>query len=113
MIKGFGGSEDSGPASSPDETSVFSTICYVIFFGILPILILAFCLFYLSRGKLKMVKGQGEEGFFKVERRRTSRPPSRLNLDTKDISGPVSLETGHSAASVSMTVIWTGLWSNN
>ena len=104
MEPGSGGSVDSGPASKPTEDSVMSNIFYIIFFGILPILIIAFCLFYLNRGKLRLAKSHGspggeEGGFFKIERHRTSRPPSRLNIDAKDISGPVSLETGHSATS--------------
>ena len=98
---GAGGSLDSGPASSPDSGSTISTALFILFLGILPLLLVISCIIFLSKDSIHsyIKKSKREEGFIKVERRRSSRPPSRLNLDSKDISGPISVETTHSLTS--------------
>ena len=98
---GAGGSLDSGPASSPDDGSTISTALFILFLGILPLILVISCIIYLTKDSLHsyIKKSKREEGFIKVERRRSSRPPSRLNLDSKDISGPISVETTNSLTS--------------
>ena len=100
---GAGGSLDSGPASDPDTGAAFSTALYVIFFFILPVLLTILCVaYYMKGGNIQSLikKTKPEASFITVERRRSkTRPPSRLGLDSKDISGPVSVEGGASSSS--------------
>ena len=99
---GAGGSLDSGPASNPGAGAGLTTALYVIFLFILPVLLLSACITYYVKGdslNLWIKKSKPDtSGFIKVERRmsKNMRPPSRLNIDCKDISGPVSVETSHS-----------------
>ena len=100
---GAGGSLDSGPASDPNTGSGLSTVLYVMFFFILPVILVILCVtYYIKGGTLQSLtkKTKPDTGFITVERRRSkSRPPSRLALDSKDISGPVSVEGGVSLTS--------------
>jgi len=99
---GAGGSLDSGPASNPDDASGLSTVLYILFLFILPVILVIVCITYYVKGDINALvkKSKPESGFITVERRRSkSRPPSRLNIDTKDISGPVSVETTNSLSS--------------
>lgn len=99
---GAGGSLDSGPASNPDEDSGLSTVLYILFLFILPVILVIACITYYVKGDINALvkKSTPDTGFITVERRRSkSRPPSRLNIDTKDISGPVSVETTNSLSS--------------
>lgn len=99
---GAGGSLDSGPASNPDSAGGLATALYVIFLFILPLLLVAACATYYIKGDLnvwikKTKPDSSGRGFIKVERCLSkSRPPSRLNIASKDISGPVSVEANHS-----------------
>lgn len=99
---GAGGSLDSGPASNPDDDSGLSTVLYILFLFILPVILVIACITYYVKGDIHALvkKSKPDTGFITVERRRSkSRPPSRLNIDTKDISGPVSVETTNSLSS--------------
>ena len=92
----------SGPASNPDDDSWLSTVLYILFLFILPVILVIACITYYVKGDINALvkKSKPEAGFITVERRRSkSRPPSRLNIDTKDISGPVSVETTNSLSS--------------
>ena len=103
---GPGGSLDSGPATSPDsDRDTLSVLLYILFLGLLPLIIATLCLVYYTRARGFMKKKRGgdaatsdeeQDGFIRIERRRSSntkRPPSRLNLAAKDISRPLSVET--------------------
>jgi len=99
---GAGGSLDSGPASNPHDDSGLSTVLYILFLFILPVILVIACITYYVKGDINALvkKSSPDAGFITVERRRSkSRPPSRLNIDTKDISGPVSVETTNSLSS--------------
>jgi len=100
---GAGGSLDSGPASDPNTGGALSTYLYVFFFFILPIIIAIACVAYYAKGgdiQTLVKKTKPDTSFISVERHRgKSRPPSRLGLDTKDISGPVSAEGAVSSSS--------------
>ena len=100
QFPGPGGSLDSGPASNPKGSSA-STALYVIIFALLLLCLVLGVAAYVKRDRIQnyIKQSKQEEGFIKVERRRSSRPPSRLNIDTKDISGPISVETAQSLSS--------------
>ena len=86
---GPGGSEDSGPASNPDSSGLTSTVLYVLFLFVLPLLLILAALGYHYRPDLGLwlQKTKPESGgFIKVERR-----TSKTRLD---ISGPVRVEPG-------------------
>jgi len=100
---GAGGSLDSGPASDPNTGGAISTYLYVFFFFILPLIVAIACVAYYAKGgdiQTLVKKTKPDTGFISVERHRgKSRPPSRLGLDSKDISGPVSVEGAVSSSS--------------
>ena len=98
---GAGGSLDSGPASDPNTSSVLSTVLYVIFLFIIPMLLIMAAVTYKLRPDLglwlKKTKPDSS-GFIKVERR-----SSKARLDSKDISGPVTVDTINNSLTSSPT----------